>query len=170
MKSQQFLSTNLILIGLSGTEMNSVIVPTFSPEYSMRYLCTILAIIMYSSSLANLCPMQALGHKKLSSSIKYTCPNLPGSMAKWNVGKGVCIVSFWTSSQPSFRKKLFRVGKIGRVIRAYTATPNNCCPFWYGVPSDNKIFISASTASKCCRRYSLAFCLTSLQILHLSQC
>ena len=53
-----------MLIGLSGTEINLVRVPTSSPEYSMRYFCTMLTIIMYSSSLANLCPIQALGGRE----------------------------------------------------------------------------------------------------------
>merc|ERR1711934_1078920 len=55
-----YLSVNLILTFLSGRETKLVIRPSGGPSCSILNFCTILAVIMYSSSWANLLPMQDL--------------------------------------------------------------------------------------------------------------
>merc|ERR1719341_2311517 len=59
-RRQVHLSVNLILTFLSGRETKLVMTPSGGPSCSILNLCTILAIIMYSSSWANLLPMQDL--------------------------------------------------------------------------------------------------------------
>ena len=150
-------------MGLSGTETNWVRAPTSSPEYSMRYLCTILTIIKYSSSLANLCPIQALGERKLiivRQADPYLAPWPNGILAK---------ESLRATSDPSLRQKLFWVWETGRVIGACTATSYDCCSFGNWVSSDDNVRVGSSATSKSCRKHPLAFCLASLHVLHLSK-
>lgn len=133
-----------MLTFLSGRETKLVITPSGGPSCSILNLCTILAIIMYSSSWANLLPMQDLGRKvgcearTVNSRFEYR----PCSVAPRNVCERVGGVSLTAIPQPTLRNELFGAVKVARVVGSAMANPDDCCVFWHSVTSKHNVALS----------------------------
>ena len=84
---QAHLSVNWILTFLSGREIKLVITSSGGPSCSILNLCTILAVIMYSSSWANLLPMQDLGRKWCKKELFGIILAWDADLAPWPQGR-----------------------------------------------------------------------------------
>ena len=102
------LSEKLILTGPSGTATSLVTALSAGPSCAILNLCTNFTIIMYNSSLANLCPMHALSILSQCS----CCQGKPGAMTPGQVGERVSSVSLFAVSQPPFWNKLVGVVEV----------------------------------------------------------
>ena len=178
------LSEKLILTGPSGTATSLVTALSAGPSCAILNLCTNFTIIMYNSSLANLCPMHALGILSQCS----CCQGKPGAMTPGQVGERVSAVSLFAVSQPPFRNELFGIFEVVWVVGHAVPHPDHhralghLVAAYHCVSLHRKVKtriicelnisrkvgsfqnLKTPTGSKESRTHSLTFSLTSLQI------
>ena len=174
------LSEKLILTGPSGTATSLVTALSAGPSCAILNLCTNFTIIMYNSSLANLCPMHALSILSPCS----CCQGKPGAMTPGQVGERVSAVSLFAVSQPPFWNELFGIVEVVGVVGHAVPHPDHhralghLVATYHCVSLHKKVTtrindsgtvgsfqnLKTPTGSKESRTHSLTFSLTSLQI------
>ena len=94
---------------------------------------------------------------------------VPRSVAKWNICKGVSVVSGLVTSEPSFREEFIRISKVVWVHGGKRAIPDHHGSFGDSEASNSDVLFKVSGGPKNCRENSLALKLNSFHVLHLGE-